>query len=230
MRLTKSPARNTSVLLGLFLAIPCTLSATVVSTCVAGPAGQSSCWAAVAPNATFLQYDDNDSVAAPVFLNLASLFPGISGGQSITIRQTGLLGYYDGTALNAPILNAAFVGSTNLAGQQLNRLDFTGVTTPFPEGGTPAVSGGTYYGGLPMDILEDFIIGMEDVTVVIPDGAQYLAVGVLDSWYADNGTGIPGSADELGTSVEMQWVPEPSTFVLIGGGLLGLATLRFRRR
>jgi hypothetical protein len=68
-----------------------------------------------------------------------------------------------------------------------------------------------------------FFIGNGPTTVVIPDGANELLMGVNDGWYVDNGGSV--TVDITGPSVN--GVPEACpTVLLLGLGMGGIALLR----
>ncbi len=200
---------------------------------------------AVSPEGTFSMQDPNDTCSqsfaapgcnmAPTFISLSSL--GIWAGDTIGITDVGELCIYRGAgclmyAASATYLGAVFDSNDVLLGpSNLNRLPGAIAS------GLPNISSvylNEYYTGASTTIPQDFYV---PTTVVIPPGAQYLVVSVLDSFYADNsGNGTlgvsltlihdppPPGSDPPGPS-DPPSVPEPGTswLAMTGvGGLLGL--------
>ncbi len=84
----------------------------------------------------------------------------------------------------------------------------------------------TLVDNLDTTIPQDFYI---PVTVVVPQNANYLVVGVLDSAYADNSTnGLAVSVNDIGAVSAESSVPEPNTYALMLGGMGALVLLRRR--
>lgn len=110
--------------------------------------------------------------------------------------------------------------------------DANGLLNPDPSGfGTPGIYlpgtqkleellGTFAYDGVIVG--NPFFIGNGPTTVVIPDGANELLMGVNDGWYVDNGGSV--TVDITGPSV-----PEASsTVILLGISMSGIAILRRR--
>jgi hypothetical protein len=174
-----------------------------------------------------LTHNDPLAVDSPV-INLASL--GLFSGMTIDLYVTGTICYYwDGTTCQIGpsipwSMAGVFSSSSNLGPfNNLNR-----VTGALYSNGSPVFTIPTFYDGLQTDVPQDFSISAiasdqsGPVTQVkIPIGAQYLFVTANDSFFGDN----------YSTDLELHFraVPEPSALVILGSGLLAIAT-RVRRK
>ncbi len=67
---------------------------------------------------------------------------------------------------------------------------------------------------------------MFGATVVVPAGATYLIIGVLDSAYADNSS--PSGSLGVTISDPFSSIPEPSSYAFMLGGMGALWILRRR--
>ena len=86
----------------------------------------------------------------------------------------------------------------------------------------------TYFGNVDTTIPNDFFIPTgTGRTVIVPTGASFLVIGVLDSFFADN-TANGNNPLQIQINQITAPVPEPATFGLIALGITGL--LAFRRR
>lgn len=94
------------------------------------------------------------------------------------------------------------------------------------DAGTDIVTAPTHFGALATDIPQDFFISGAGTTLVIPTGAAYLFVAAHDSLYGDN---TDPDADYAVQLEAVAAVPEPSSLLLLGMGVVGTA-LRRRRR
>ncbi|MBL8735609.1 MAG: hypothetical protein JNL12_04220, partial [Planctomycetes bacterium] len=134
------------------------------------------------PRATFLR-TNSDSPAAPLVLDLAGL--GVAPGSWLRIGTTGGFRYINGGQDGYQALCGVFsAGSTVLATNLQQRV-------PGAIAAGPAFSSAnTYFGGLPMDIPQDFFCSRkgwsDSVVVEVPGGATHLILGVHDSLYNDN--------------------------------------------
>ena len=63
-------------------------------------------------------------------------------------------------------------------------------------------------------------------TVVVPNSANFLIIGVLDSFYADN----TGNLSVELTLDPSSGVPEPGSYAMVLAGVAGLVALRRLRR
>ena len=188
----------------------------------------------VSPQGTFLLQSPNDTCAevnipgcnmSPTFINLVTL--GVQAGDSIQISGIGGLCFYDnpGCTMFPPDLGAVFSTSNVLLDPSVqNRLP--GAIAP----GAGATLIGTdpnlftLVDNLDTTIPQDFYI---PVTVVVPQNANYLVVGVLDSAYADNSSsGLAVSINDIGAVSAASSVPEPNTYALMLAGMGALVLLR----
>jgi hypothetical protein len=181
-----------------------------------------------------------------LFLNLASL--GATAGETLQIIGVGaecFQGVTNCPPESSPELGGVFdSNNTELASSSLTPCSPqpscpTGVD---PLTGTLAVVGlpaqplvtnnpylNTYYGNVNTTIPNDFYIPTgTGITVVVPNGATYLVVGVLDSYYADDSDPSGTLAVQINeiTSSHQSSVPEPATLGLFGMGITALVAFR----
>jgi hypothetical protein len=205
---------------------------------------------AVNPQSTFL-YESNDSNVAALFINLTCP-PGVttdcvnvSPGTTLQIIALGGLCYFTGpcNAESPASLGGVFdSNNTLLASSSLTpcspQPNCTGgnvdrLTGSINAGASNAEvshnpSLNTYYGDVDTTIPNDFFVPTgSGITVVVPNGAAYFVVGVLDSYYADNSD----PAHELGVQINEitqnpPSTPEPPTLALLAIGIAGFLTLR----
>lgn len=145
----------------------------------------------VDPRATFYRLDAGDVGAAPTFLDLTGyadgsvlyLFP--RGRFTVGPGGTGFL--MDARATTLPYgYAAAFTSDTWVgASNQLQRLNVV-------PGGQPALTvGPSLFEGANRNIAHDFRVSGDVFPFVKPVGANYLAIGLIDDAYWDNGTLAP---------------------------------------
>jgi len=191
---------------------------------------------------SFLYEDSTDSQIGPLFIDL-SCTTGVTTNcvnapAGSTLQLIGLGGLCFFTFQNGAcpggespaFLGGAFDSNTSLlASSSLNPATSVNRLTGSINAGVPNVSQTylrTFYGNVDTTIPNDFFIptGL-GLTIVVPAGAQYLVVGVLDSLYSDNTGNLSVEINQITSSV-----PEPATFGLLAAGLGGLALLQRRRR
>ncbi len=163
----------------------------------------------------------------PWFITLGGL--GLSAGQQITISAAGDLCYFGGCQAEMPaVLGLVFTTSNSVLGfTNLNRLDVADGGN-VPSGAVGAVSPTTFYNNLSTDIAGDFqLIAGESITVIIPDGATWLAIGVWDSYFRDNFDPTPNITVTVGTPDTL--IPEPASYMMAFAGLAGLWALRRKK-
>lgn len=169
--------------------------------------------------ATYLLTSEDPYAQNTIPVSLSSL--GLQPGDEISMQAFGDFCYFAPNCFKfivppGPILGLFSTSSSLLSSSLLNRVPgaIGGV-------GTPAASWLTYYGNLPTDIPQDFLIpqipGSTEIT--IPTGANFLFLSVIDTLYGDNldrdqEVGVRISVDSQTSSV-----PEPSTLVLVGCGV-----------
>ncbi|MBZ5602027.1 MAG: hypothetical protein LAO79_06955 [Acidobacteriia bacterium] len=140
----------------------------------------------------------------------------VTPGSTIQLFALGSINY--GTMTAAPLFGALFSTDGNLgASTSLNRV--TGAVAAGSPNPYVVTTTNSYFAGN-NDISQDFQVGTSVVTVVVPNNANFLFVGVLDSFYADNSGNASITLNELAT-------PEPATYAL---ALAGLAALLFVRK
>lgn len=176
------------------------------------------------PSGTYLRVNE-ESPPDAVPINLLSL--GINPGDIITITR---LGDYQRSSF-APFDSDTFLDVTAV---------FSSSSSLGPPGDLKRVVGAiaagldfmtvpTFFGDLPTDIPEDFEVSNFDgtvtsVTVQVPAGARFLFLGTADSLFFDN-TDPDGNF-----GVRLTVVPEPSSLVLAGVGLVVLLGAAWRRK
>ncbi len=210
------------------------LTLLTVLLCSVGFAGPLHTTPALPPTSSYLLGDPTadqpgflaDTEDWPWFITLGGL--GLSAGQQMTISVAGDLCYSGDCEVELPaVLGLVFTTSNNVLGfENVDRLDVADDGN-VPSGAVGAVSPTTFYQGLSTNIDGDFqMIDGESITVIIPDGATWLAIGLWDSYFRDNFDPTPNITVTVGTPDSL--VPEPATYLMAFAGLAGLWTLRRR--
>lgn len=169
------------------------------------------------PKSTFLRTNNDPAAVNSISIELASL--GLGTGDYVRLEQLGDLSQRTG---DPDIITGHLLGvfsNTNilLGSSTLNRVQDA------IDAGNDESTGPTFFGNLPNDIAEDFLI--TNTLIQIPAGAAYLFVAASDSYYSDN-SDLDGDYGMRITQVIP--VPLPDTIWLISLGLLVL--IRFDKR
>jgi hypothetical protein len=176
------------------------------------------------PFQTFYRTDATDAPRAAAMVDLSS----IAAGTMLRLTPAGTFSFCGTCGPAGGVPFAAVFSSTNelLASSIQNRVP--GAVAP-GAGATGFVSPVTLFDHLATDIPFDFFIGNATVNVAKPSGANFLFIGVIDSYYGDNSTTTP---DAFGVNVlaASTTAPEPSALVLMSTGLVSLGGVSLRRR
>ncbi|GEM_PF-4730685 len=179
---------------------------------------QDNCsWAAAGPGCTAAMF-------APTILDLSAL--GVNPGDVLQLTVSGNICY--GIICFGPLVDALF-STTNTLLSSNNPSRVPGALGPPASSGSPGLlteASNMYFGGS-NDIAGDFILN--GGSVVVPTGAQFLFLGIFDSFYADNSGNASVTIIDNGDPVSAN--PEPGTWVLMasGIGVLTAARKRFTR-
>jgi len=185
----------------------------------------------VNPTATYLRTNDDPGSQNTIPISLSAL--GLQPGDQISMQALGDFCYYSPDCFKflvpaEPLFGVFSTSNVLLSSSLLNR-----VAGAIGGVGTPVVSGPTWYGGLPTDIPQDFLIpqipGATEVT--IPAGAAFLFVTAEDSLYGDNSDSDHDLAVHI-SLISRVHVAEPSSLVLLlcGSGLTLIVSLLIVRK
>ncbi len=152
------------------------------------------------PRATYLR-TNQDLPAAPLVLDLAAI--GAPTGSWLRVGTTGGFRYVNGGQDNGRALCGVFSSDSTLLATNVQQRVPGAIAA-----GPSFASANTYFGGLPMDVAQDFYCSRngwaENTVVQVPAGATHLFLGVHDSLYNDN-------ADPNGDyAAVVSLVPSPS--------------------
>jgi hypothetical protein len=175
-------------------------------------------------NAGFYRTSAESNAENSLAISLAEL--GFGAGDTLTFTVLG--GYSNFYIEDFPsslpdnsmnLVSAVFSSTSELlANDQQYR-----VPGAIEAGGPEAYVGFTYYGNFAAEIEEDFLINPA-LTIVVPELAAYLFIGIPDSFYSDNAD-LNG---DLAVDVQVvRGVPEPGTLTLLA---CGVAAMVFGRR
>lgn len=189
------------------IAAPCAAAATL-------PALAGSAVISLNSAATFLR-TNSDPAPPAVAYPIATL--GIAEGDRVSFRRLGDWDSGPGSDTFTSLIAVFSAGSTLLPNNQPHRVP--GAIAA----GVPVVTGSTWFGGLPTDIPEDFVISWAtypsgQICVIVPKGATHIFFSVGDSLYYDN-------TDPDGDwSVEVTLL-DPCAADLDGDGVVGASDL-----
>ena len=192
------------------------------------------------PRAGFLFASPNDDEGAPVVVDLAA--SGLVAGDVINLSGDGSMCYvmYYGCPDSSAWIAGAFDTNNQLLGpSNQNRLPGGIASSTYGQQNIDAPWLNSFYGNVDTTIPSDFTIPYgAGVTLTIPTGANFLFLGVMDSYYADNGGDVGVTLTLLvdppppGTppiNPPPSAAPEPGTWVLLLTGFVGLIALRRTR-
>jgi hypothetical protein len=154
-------------------------------------------------HAAYLHIDPADLADNAVAIDLGSL--GFLPGYTIGLECSGDWNAGPGGDVQTNLLGVFSTDTTLLDPVLLHRVP--GAVSA----GLYNFSGGTWPGGEPTDIAEDFLIGRPGMTVVIPLGANYLFVTPADIYYRDN-SDPNGNLGVTLTLVSTSSVPPSGTY------------------
>jgi hypothetical protein len=190
---------------------------------------------AVSPQGNFLEQAPIDVCSeyniagcnmTPTFINLTAL--GVTAGESLTITDVGGLCVYDAQGCTVYPASAFNMGAVFSSTDTLLPVNVENRVPDQIAPGAGALLVGTnpnifaIAGNIDTAIPDDFYIS---ATVIVPQGANYLIVGVLDSAYADNSSTLLGVNLSVPDSPESV-TPEPTSYAMMLGGLGALWMLR----
>ncbi len=195
---------------------------------VAGVAYAGPIFEPVGPDDGYLRIEPGDSSGHGNLIPLLdlSLIPGAVPGATLLMQSVGGLCFSYGTMCMSTSLGAVFTEDTTTAADP-NTLQRLLTAIGPPQGIADLASPSTYYMGLSTNFEGDFWVPNGSVlSVVIPNGVNWLALGVIDSYYRDNTT---WEGHTLGVELEVA-TPEPGTLLLFasGLGLLGAFLRKYR--
>jgi hypothetical protein len=183
---------------------------------------------ALDPTSTYLHLESGDNGSWAYFVQLGNPGLGLSAGQTITLTGAGDLCLIDcgSNYSENPASFALAFTSVNTQGDNSLLDRITAI-----DSGAPGVDTGvTWPGGEATDIAYDFtVLAGDSISVVIPNGANWLAVGVIDSHYVDNVDNTPNVMLSIATPDEVI-IPEPGTWTMVLAGLAGVGLSSLRRR
>lgn len=209
---------------------------------VSGWAGTVTQIVPVNPQDSFLYESSADSNVSAIFINLTgctgSNAPCISAPAGSTLTLIGLgnecflpTGGASCTESPAELGGAFDTNSVLLSSSSLSSGNVDRLTGTVNAAGAQDVSNvsffNTYFGSVNTTIVNDFLIPTgAGITLTVPVGAEYLVVGVFDSYYADNSDPLNNLALSISDTQAPLGVPEPATLGLLFAGLGGLAMIR----
>lgn len=173
---------------------------------------------------TILRRSTNgDAPAPPTVIFLDSL-----GEQWITLAPTGFYSVAGG--IQPGHFWAIFSSSDVLLPDNgvLDRVEGAiDVGAPLNE---TAITAPSFVGAIPMDVAQDFFIPEDGMTIQVPAGANYLFVGIPDSYFADNWSPEPSELGLWVTTPDVTATPEPASMALVATGMAGIGAFQRRRR
>jgi hypothetical protein len=185
----------------------------------------------VIPNGAYTLTNQDPAPNATV-IDLSTLSFPVHDGDTLHLARVGTWAY--GPQPDWPDTATALIGVFS----STNTILGTGTLNRIPgalAAGVPFVSQPTFYGTVPTDIPQDFMVDtggtfsgitpmFTSVDIQVPKGAHYLFVSSYDSFYSTNSD--PNG--DFAISITQVSTPEPGSLLLLGLG--GVAMLRRSRK
>ena len=178
----------------------------------------------IAANGTYLKA--SDTVVNPAIIQLSALTTPVHAGDTIVIQRLGAVKFNASDTLETGTEMSGVFSATNTLLSSGNLLRVPDAIDAGVDFTSPTLAG-----GVSTDITQDFHIDdaqaglnrhFSSVTIQVPQGANYLFVGIVDNVYSDN---VDTNGD-FGVSVTL--VPEPASLAILGLGVLPLLRSRCR--
>lgn len=167
----------------VFMALLAALATNPLAAAGPSPADGGPGWWFVPPRQTFFRTSNDALAEPPTFFILAEL-PFANPSKPLTIEVFGDYRPNLATGDTRNVLHGVFTKTTTYLAPSLQKRLPDALNA-----NAPVITGPTYHGSLPTDIVEDFRV-VPDSTgkfrINIPAGAVWVSLCVADSYYSDN--------------------------------------------